>query len=170
MSEVFAEIKVKPLSVNRVWQGRRFKTKDYQYYERLVLSLLPDNLEIPEGLLEVYYEFGLSSTASDWDNPVKPFQDVLQKKYNFNDSRIMRAHVSKYKVDKGNEYISFVISQFVADQSGTNRKGTCYSGVAVCGCVCSIRANDRVSCSHGNPFTFSEVRQEDGAGSVPQGA
>lgn len=103
------QIRVKPLSVNRVWMGRRFKTKDYKDYETLVASLLPDDVVIPEGDLKVTYEFGMSSAASDWDNPVKPFQDVLQKKYNFNDSRIMKALVIKHKVDKGQEFIAFNI-------------------------------------------------------------
>lgn len=103
------KVKVKPLSVNRVWQGRRFKTKEYKDYETLVLSLLPDALEIPDGELQVVYEFGLSNMSSDWDNPVKPFQDVLQKKYGFNDSRIVKAVVIKSKVDKGEEFIAFSI-------------------------------------------------------------
>lgn len=102
-------VKIKPLSVNDVWQGRRFKTPKYTKYALAVSLLLPNNLIIPEGLLRVYYEFGLSSNGGDWDNPVKPFQDILQEKYKFNDSRIMEATVKKIIVSKGNEYISFKI-------------------------------------------------------------
>jgi hypothetical protein len=32
------------------------------------------------------------SMASDYDNPVKIFQDVLSKKYGFNDNRIFAGH------------------------------------------------------------------------------
>ena len=88
------KIEVKPLSVNRAWQGRRFKTKEYKEYEEYVLFLLP-NKKIPKNVkLRVRYEFGVNK-LSDWDNLVKPFQDILQKKYGFNDRDIMQAITTK---------------------------------------------------------------------------
>ena len=39
-------IEVKPMSVNRAWQGRRFKTPEYRKYERKLIALMPD-MEIP---------------------------------------------------------------------------------------------------------------------------
>jgi Holliday junction resolvase RusA-like endonuclease len=100
------KIKIKPMSVNVAWRGTRYKTPQYNKYQREVLSILPDDLIVPEGLLKVYYEFGMSK-SSDLDNPVKPLQDILQKKYNFNDSRIMEAYIKKVIVKKGQEYITF---------------------------------------------------------------
>ena len=97
---------IKPLSVNQAWQGKRFKTKAYKKYESDLLMILPA-YEVLEGALCIYLEFGFSNSASDWDNPIKPFQDVLQKKYGFNDSRIVEAHVKKVKVKKGQEYIEW---------------------------------------------------------------
>ena len=35
-------LKIKPLSVNQVWQGKRFKTKTYKDYEKNVLAILPN--------------------------------------------------------------------------------------------------------------------------------
>jgi len=102
------QIHIKPLSVNQAWQGRRFKTENYKNYESALLDLLPSDYTIPEGDLEVRYEFGLN-TAADWDNPVKPLQDVLQKKYGFDDRRIMRAEVIKNVVKRGEGYINFEI-------------------------------------------------------------
>ena len=100
-------IDIKPLSVNRVWQGKRFKTPAYKAYEQeLMLKLKP--LNIPDGDLSVYYDFGMT-TLSDWDNPIKPFQDVLQKYYGFDDRRILKAVVIKTVVKKGEEYIDFHI-------------------------------------------------------------
>lgn len=46
---------------------------------------------------------------SDWDNPVKPLQDILQKKYRFNDKDIIEASVKKVKVIKGQEYFKVKI-------------------------------------------------------------
>jgi Holliday junction resolvase RusA-like endonuclease len=75
------------------------------------MLMLPNDYKVPaEGDLEVIYEFGLSKNA-DWDNPIKPFQDVLQTKYSFNDSRIVKGTVIKNLVKKGDGYINFSISE-----------------------------------------------------------
>ncbi len=102
------QIHRKPLSVNACWQGKRFKTPLYKDYEKEILELLPEKYEIPEGDLQVRYEFGLN-TMADWDNPVKPLQDILQKKYDFDDRRIMKAEVIKKVVKKGDGYFNFEI-------------------------------------------------------------
>lgn len=113
-------IKIKPLSVNDSWQGRRFKTKKYKDYESWILgdprfpqsSLLPSSIQIPRGPITLHLEFGFSNKASDWDNPIKPFVDILQKRYGFNDNRIYRAVVEKKIVPKGQEYIAFKLSKY----------------------------------------------------------
>lgn len=102
-------VNIKPLSVNDAWKGRRFKTNEYKKYERDLLFLLP-KIKIPEPPYEIRLKFGFSSSLSDWDNPVKPLQDVLSKKYGFNDKMIMRATVEREKVSKGNEFVEFEIS------------------------------------------------------------
>lgn len=105
------KINIKPLSVNQAWQGKRFKTKLYSAFEQeFLLKLRP--LKLPEPPYSVYYEFGLSNVLSDWDNPIKPAQDVLQKKYGFNDKDIFEGVVRKVKVAKGLEYILFEIKSF----------------------------------------------------------
>lgn len=97
------------MTVNQAWQGKRFKTPKYKAYEQeLLLRLRP--MSIPaEGDLEVRYVFGLSNSLSDWDNPIKPFQDVLQKRHGFDDRRITKAVVTKVIVGKGQEYIEYEI-------------------------------------------------------------
>ena len=62
-------------------------------------------------MLFVKYEWGFSSSASDVDNPIKPIQDILQKKYDFNDNRIWKLEVEKTKVKKGEEYIKIDITE-----------------------------------------------------------
>lgn len=105
------KIKIKPLSVNAAWQGKRYKTKEYKSYEQELFWKLPD-INIPEGELHIEFIFGLSSKNADWDNPIKPFQDILQKKYGFDDKRIFSASVQKKIVKKGEEFISFFIEKF----------------------------------------------------------
>lgn len=101
-------IKIKPLSVNKAWKGQRFKTTEYKEYEFLLYYKLKP-LKIPKGQLEVIITFYLSSTLADIDNPLKPFLDILQKKYGFNDKDIYKLVVNKKIVAKGQEGIEFTI-------------------------------------------------------------
>jgi len=107
-------LKIKPLSVNKVWQGRRFKTEDYETYEEELFYILKP-LKIPDGKLKLTIVFGFSNKASDVDNCLKPFIDILQKKYNFNDKYIYKIDVEKKDVKKGMEYISFELSPLSTD-------------------------------------------------------
>lgn len=104
------KIKTKPLSVNECWQGKRFKTKKYKDYEKFLLFSLP-KIKIPSPPLEIIFHFGFSSQLSDWDNPIKPLQDVLQKKYNFNDKDVFKATIEKEIVKKGDDYFAFEIKK-----------------------------------------------------------
>lgn len=101
-------IKYKPMSVNKAWQGKRFKTQDYSAYEKDMLTLLK-NRQLPFGNkpMEIYLKFGFSNSASDVDNCVKPFVDILQKKYKFNDKFIYRMVVEKVLVPKGDDFIEY---------------------------------------------------------------
>lgn len=105
------KVNIKPLSVNQAWQGRRFKTPKYKYYELEVMSRLPRNIDIPDKI-ELTIIFGLSNRNADWDNPIKPFVDILQKKYHFDDRYIYKAIVEKQIVKKGDEFIEFYIKPF----------------------------------------------------------
>lgn len=107
------KIDIKPLSVNDAWRGRRFKTQAYKTYESNVYYLLPPKINIPNGLLEIHLKFGFSSELSDFDNPIKPFVDILQTKYQFNDKRIKHAVIDVESVSVGNEYIQFEIKKLV---------------------------------------------------------
>lgn len=105
-------ISIRPLSVNQCWAGQRFKTPAYKKYEHDVLFLLPRDIIIPEPPYIIYFQFGVSSSLSDWDNPVKPIQDLLQKKYGFNDKHIRKGVVEIEVVPKGKEYISFELLNY----------------------------------------------------------
>jgi Holliday junction resolvase RusA-like endonuclease len=107
------KILIKPLSVNKVWQGKRYKTKEYKDYERLFLAMLPNKLKIPDGKLIAYYTFGVSNKNCDVDNFIKPMQDILSKKYEFNDNRIYRIIAEKVHVKKKDEYIEFKLDQLI---------------------------------------------------------
>lgn len=101
-------IRVKPLSINDAYQGRRFSTPELKDYKEFLSYKLP-KLQVPEGKLFVHYEFGVSSKGSDGDNLIKCLQDALSEKYGFNDNKIYRWEVEKKDVKKGQEYVSFQI-------------------------------------------------------------
>jgi len=104
-------VQYKPLSINECWKGERYKTDSYKKYERDLLFILP-RLTLPDPPFRLELTFGLSNMASDFDNPVKPFVDILQKKYRFNDKLIMQSLVTKKIVKKGSEYVEFRLVHF----------------------------------------------------------
>jgi len=110
------KVQIKPLSVNRAWQGKRFKTPEYKRYEQELLLTLK-KVKIPKGKIEIQYTVGYSNKLSDIDNFIKPFQDVLQKKYNFNDNLIYKMIVEKEIVKKGEEFIEFNIKEYATNTS-----------------------------------------------------
>jgi Holliday junction resolvase RusA-like endonuclease len=99
--------RIKPLSVNEAYMGRKRKTSKYRTYEVVLPTLLPE-IKVPHtGDLGLKVTWGFSSAASDIDNPLKPFLDVLQTTYGFNDKRITELIVNKVRTDKGEEFIEF---------------------------------------------------------------
>ena len=108
ISDFSHTLNIKPISINVCFQGRRFKTDVYKKYEKDILSLLQTvKLDIPaKGDLLFKLEIGCSRNF-DLDNAVKPFVDILQKKYLFNDNRITEMHLKKTIIKKGEEYIKF---------------------------------------------------------------
>lgn len=74
-------LKIKPLSVNKCWQGRKFKTQLYKDYEKEMSVLLASH-KPPRGVLSskvgldiVFYLKRASTT--DFDNLLKPLFDIL---------------------------------------------------------------------------------------------
>ena len=105
-------LKIKPLSVNGAFKGKKYKTKDYQLYEKEILFRLPPlpkSFTLPE-MIKLSFTFGFRNKSADIDNPVKLFVDILQKKYGFNDAQVYKLQVQKKIVPKGEEYICFTIS------------------------------------------------------------
>ena len=102
-------LEVKPLSVNKCWQGKRFKTPAYKTYEKTLLYLLP-KIEIPSGPLKIVLLYGFSNSFGDNYNPTKPILDILKKKYGFNDKDFYEMTTIKVKVEKGKEFFEFKIT------------------------------------------------------------
>ena len=95
------EINEKPLSSNVAWQGRRFKSNAYKTFEELLLLTLPKKKKI-SGKVKITYCFYLKNhKMTDYDNLIKPLQDILVKKgYIDDDRKITEAHIYKYPAVK----------------------------------------------------------------------
>ncbi|WP_121967416.1 hypothetical protein [Myroides sp. N17-2] len=71
-----------------------------EVYEQVVFWLLPNILD-GKSPFRIDTDFGFSAKTADIDNPVKPFLDILQKKYNIKDKDIYELHLRKRIVPKG---------------------------------------------------------------------
>ena len=98
---IYAEIKVKPLSANVLWQGRRFKTPAYKNYTKECLYLLPAK-KMVKGEVGISFVFTLRQPARcDLDNFFKAAIDILVAKKYFQDDRFVREIYARK--DKGEE-------------------------------------------------------------------
>jgi len=104
------KLDIAALSVNKAYRGRRFRTKEYDIWESKVKAMLPPMAaHVFDRQLAFNIEFGFSSKASDIDNGLKSFLDVLSKVYRFNDKYVFELNVKKKIVPKGKEYILFTM-------------------------------------------------------------
>jgi Holliday junction resolvase RusA-like endonuclease len=99
MEQIYAELKVKPISINTCWQGRRFKTRAYDDYIKECLCLLPRKAQIKAKKVAVNIVFHVKNCARiDVDNLLKPILDILvKKKYIIDDRYIYEIQIAKVK-------------------------------------------------------------------------
>jgi Holliday junction resolvase RusA-like endonuclease len=103
------EILIKPLTVNKAWQGKRFKTKDYKEYEEKLLWLLK-GLEKTDGFVEVIYKLYLKYySTSDVGNFEKPLTDIIVKAGLINDDKyITKITMEKFKSEEDKIIIEII--------------------------------------------------------------
>jgi Holliday junction resolvase RusA-like endonuclease len=119
---IFHRIDVKPLSANEAYAPRAmkagnrmyatiYKTVKFAKYEADVKKRLK-NLKFDLGAsgelvlcIRVFYE----TAASDIDNCIKSFLDILQRHYKFNDNRVYVLNVVKEVAGKGKAGIEFYL-------------------------------------------------------------
>ena len=92
----------------------KVKSYEYETYESKILRQLDEkNVQIhlpEEGDLFLMIKFGIGARY-DLDNLVKPFQDILARRYGFKDNRITYLEVEKEVVERGQEYIEFQLGK-----------------------------------------------------------
>ncbi|MCP3660172.1 MAG: RusA family crossover junction endodeoxyribonuclease [Bacteroidetes bacterium] len=106
---------IKPLSINKAYTGRRFKTEEYkQYTKDIGYLLLTQKKKIKKfnGLLLVKCNWYLKNWKSDdVDNPTKPLLDILTKMNIINDDRFIM-ELSLKKIPSSKDFIEIEIKPY----------------------------------------------------------
>jgi len=104
------EVNIKPMTVNKAWQGRRFKTPEYNGYTSHILWALKKHKFRFKGEIEVEYRFYLKHyKTTDVGNLEKPLSDIIVKSGIIEDDRfIKKITLEKFK---GSDYIEIIIKQ-----------------------------------------------------------
>ena len=94
-------LEIKPLSVNRAWQGRRFSTPEKKQYERVLALLLPRAV-VPGPYYRIDYKFYLVEfKLTDSQNLLKCLTDCLVKRGIIRDDRyIIEERIRKFPATK----------------------------------------------------------------------
>jgi Holliday junction resolvase RusA-like endonuclease len=101
-------IKLKPLSINSAYQGRRFKNKAHKDYEQELLWLLKGQKKV-KGFYSISFLFHVKNFAmTDISNLVKVTEDCIVKAGLVEDDRkCIEMHLKKIRSKE--DYFSFMI-------------------------------------------------------------
>lgn len=103
-------VKVKPISINKAFQGRRFKTSECKEFEEELSYLLP-KARLIKGEVEIRLTFFLKNyKRTDISNLVKILEDILVKKGFIEDDRKVK-RMTLEKIQYKEDYIKIEISQ-----------------------------------------------------------
>ncbi len=94
-------VNLPPLSVNKAWQGRRYKTKEYNKWLQWGMSIMPKREMIIEPV-EITLTFYMKNPSrADVDNPIKTCLDLMVKRgYLKDDVQVESLHAYKEKSDE----------------------------------------------------------------------
>ena len=106
------EVKLKPLSVNNAYKGRRFPTDELKVYKKAMPLLLPRDLQLPPNKLVLLFRFHFKREASDVDNCCKAAQDIITKHYGVDDRMIYLTMNEKIVDFKAAEYLEFEFLEY----------------------------------------------------------
>jgi Holliday junction resolvase RusA-like endonuclease len=86
------KVNIIPISINRCWQGRRFKTKEYKDWREEFLwktnSIQKEMITKPTAIVVEF--FVKNEKMTDTDNLIKPFFDALKDAGFVKDDRLIK--------------------------------------------------------------------------------
>jgi len=101
-------IPIKPISTNKLFQGRRFKTKEYNKFIEAALYFTP-KIKMIEGIVQLRVDFYVKhAKTSDLDNFLKGTLDLIVKAGYIQDDRFIYKIIAK-KFKSDNERIELRI-------------------------------------------------------------
>jgi Holliday junction resolvase RusA-like endonuclease len=105
---IIHQVYLKPVSVNRAWQGRRFKTKEYKAFEEELLWMLKNSAKV-SGWYTISFKFYVKNYKSvDLSNLIKTTEDIIVKSGIVDDDRFCkRMEVEKFKSET--DWFKFII-------------------------------------------------------------
>lgn len=115
-------IPIKPISTNKLFQGRRFKTKEYDAFINAALYFAP-KVPIIKGMVAIQCDFYVKNAKrSDLDNFLKGTLDLIVKAGYIEDDRyIYWLKTRKFIADNENERIELKIKPLTVNKM--KRKG-----------------------------------------------
>lgn len=103
-------IPIKPISTNKLFQGRRFKTKEYNKFIEAALYFAP-KVRITMGIVQLKCDFYVKNEkVSDLDNFLKGTLDLIVKAGYIEDDRFIYKLIAR-KFHSDNERIELKIKQ-----------------------------------------------------------
>jgi Holliday junction resolvase RusA-like endonuclease len=102
------KIPIKAMSVNKAWQGRRFKTEEYKQYEKDCMWWIKGRKI--EGDVEIHYRFYLKNyTKTDVSNLIKLLEDIIVKQGLIQDDRFVKFfQAEKFRADEDSIEIEII--------------------------------------------------------------
>ena len=101
---------IKPISINKAFRGRRFKTQECNDYEDDFMKIAPRQKMI-EGIVEIEYKFYTKNhKMADIDNMIKVTQDLLVKCHYIEDDRKIYKLIV-YKIPSDRDYMEIEIKK-----------------------------------------------------------
>ncbi len=109
--KIKASIPIKPLSINKAFQGRRFKTKEYNSWIKEGLLLMGKKKTL-KGELSIHVDFYFRyAKKNDIDNCLKTLLDLICKRGWIKDDRQI-TYLSVCKAQSDRERIEVSIKEF----------------------------------------------------------
>jgi len=107
------KVDIKPMTANKCWQGRRFKTVKYKDWRDQVGYLIKNDKKFTGGkyelLIHVYTKY---SSTSDVDNFIKPIMDCLVDVGIIEDDRFIQK-VTCEKFKSAENYFEYELKEYV---------------------------------------------------------
>ena len=108
-------LKIKPISTNRIWSGKRYMSAEAKQFNRnCKLQLLANRVKLDASAdvsLQISFRFGLSRDM-DTSNCIKLVEDVICDVLGIDDKLFVGITATKERVKKGQEFIAFDITDY----------------------------------------------------------